>query len=137
MIVKVLKMASSSTLMSNKKIYLAALSAFVIVLSLLQAQPSYAASNDNELTKKQYQKYKKRLIKTGLYEDKDGTIGGTFNLSDGTTGRVLDFTKNGELILLKPAVNRDSNQETIYIKIKYSIEDVKKYLSRQEATYGE
>ena len=131
-----LKTVSSFMLMTNKKNHFLLLIAVIVSLFLpLQSRHVYAYSNHN-LTSKEYRQYKERLVKTGLYENKDGSVGGALNLSDGTTGRVLKFTKKGELIVVKPAVNKDGDKRSVYIKIKYSLSDVKQYLSRREANYG-
>lgn len=49
------------------------------------------------LSKKDYQALREALVKNGLYLNKDNTIGGVFNLSDGSTMRVYRLDGDGNL----------------------------------------
>lgn len=49
------------------------------------------------LTKEEYQTLREALVKNGLYINKDDTIGGVFNLSDGSTMRVYRLDGDGNL----------------------------------------
>ena len=49
------------------------------------------------LTKEEYQALREALVKNGLYINKDDTIGGVFNLSDGSTMRVYHLDGDGNL----------------------------------------
>lgn len=49
------------------------------------------------LSKEDYQALRKALVKNGLYLNKDNTIGGVFNLSDGSTMRVYRLDGDGNL----------------------------------------
>ena len=49
------------------------------------------------LTKEEYQSLREALVKNGLYINKDDTIGGVFNLSDGSTMRVYRLDGDGNL----------------------------------------
>lgn len=49
------------------------------------------------LTKEEYQALREALVKNGLYINKDDTIGGVFNLSDGSTMRVYRLDGDGNL----------------------------------------
>lgn len=49
------------------------------------------------LTKEEYKALRKALVKNGLYINKDDTIGGVFNLSDGSTMRVYRLDGDGNL----------------------------------------
>ena len=50
------------------------------------------------LTKEEYQALREALVKNGLYINKDDTIGGVFNLSDGSTMRVYRLDGDGNLL---------------------------------------
>lgn len=49
------------------------------------------------LTKEEYQALREALVQNGLYINKDDTIGGVFNLSDGSTMRVYRLDGDGNL----------------------------------------
>lgn len=49
------------------------------------------------LTKEEYKALRKALVNNGLYINKDDTIGGVFNLSDGSTMRVYRLDGDGNL----------------------------------------
>lgn len=50
-----------------------------------------------ELSKEDYQALRNALVKNGLYINKDDTLGGVFNLSDGLTMRVYRLDGDGNL----------------------------------------
>lgn len=52
---------------------------------------------EGSLTKEEYQALREALVKNGLYINKDDTIGGVFNLSDGSTMRVYRLDGDGNL----------------------------------------
>ena len=64
------------------------------------------------LTKEEYQALREALVKNGLYINKDDTIGGVFNLSDGSTMRVYRLDGDGNLW---GVVNVGENQEKIAV----------------------
>ena len=49
------------------------------------------------LTKEEYKALREALVQNGLYINKDDTIGGVFNLSDGSTMRVYRLDGDGNL----------------------------------------
>ena len=63
----------------------------VLLVSLL------VSKNVGAISKKDYQTLTDKLVKQGLYRNKDGTIGGVFNLSDGNTLRVFRVDEDGNL----------------------------------------
>ena len=63
----------------------------VLLVSFLVSQNVWAIS------KKDYKTLTDKLVEQGLYRNKDGTIGGVFNLSDGNTLRVFKFDEEGNL----------------------------------------
>ena len=64
-----------------------------VVPESLKAQKEEKGS----LTKEEYQALREALVKNGLYINKDDTIGGVFNLSDGSTMRVYRLDGDGNL----------------------------------------
>lgn len=52
---------------------------------------------EGSLTKEEYQALREALVQNGLYINKDDTIGGVFNLSDGSTMRVYRLDGDGNL----------------------------------------
>ena len=63
----------------------------VLLVSFLVSQNVWAIS------KKVYKTLTDKLVEQGLYRNKDGTIGGVFNLSDGNTLRVFKVDEDGNL----------------------------------------
>lgn len=63
----------------------------VLLVSFLVSQSVGAIS------KKDYKTLTDKLVEQGLYRNKDGTIGGVFNLSDGNTLRVFKVDEDGNL----------------------------------------
>lgn len=64
-----------------------------VVPESLKAQKEEKGS----LTKEEYQALREALVQNGLYINKDDTIGGVFNLSDGSTMRVYRLDGDGNL----------------------------------------
>lgn len=63
----------------------------VLLVSFLVSQ------NVGAISKKDYKTLTDKLVEQGLYRNKDGTIGGVFNLSDGNTLRVFKVDEDGNL----------------------------------------
>ena len=63
----------------------------VLLVSFLISQ------NVGAISKKDYKTLTDKLVEQGLYRNKDGTIGGVFNLSDGNTLRVFKVDEDGNL----------------------------------------
>lgn len=63
----------------------------VLLVSFLVSQ------NVGAISKKDYKTLTDKLVEQGLYRNKDGTIGGVFNLSDGNTLRVFKVDEDGSL----------------------------------------
>lgn len=63
----------------------------VLLVSFLVSQ------NVGAISKKDYKTLTDKLVEQGLYKNKDGTLGGVFNLSDGNTLRVFKVDEDGNL----------------------------------------
>lgn len=75
------------------------------------------------LTKEEYQALREALVKNGLYINKDDTIGGVFNLSDGTTMRVYRLDEDGNLWgVVKVGENQEKIAVFDYISVLTYIE---------------
>lgn len=75
------------------------------------------------LTKEEYQALREALVKNGLYINKDDTIGGVFNLSDGTTMRVYRLDGDGNLWgVVKVGENQEKIAVFDYISVLTYIE---------------
>ena len=79
------------------------------------------------LTKEEYQALREALVKNGLYINKDDTIGGVFNLSDGTTMRVYRLDGDGNLW---GVVKAGENQEKIAV---FDYISVLTYIERKDS----
>ena len=79
------------------------------------------------LTKEEYQALREALVKNGLYINKDDTIGGVFNLSDGATMRVYRLDGDGNLW---GVVNVGENQEKIAV---FDYVSVLTYIERKDS----
>lgn len=79
------------------------------------------------LTKEEYQALKEALVKNGLYINKDGTLGGVFNLSDGSTMRVYRLDGDGNLW---GVVNVGENQEKVAV---FDYVSVLTYIERKDS----
>lgn len=79
------------------------------------------------LTKEEYQALREALVKNGLYINKDDTIGGVFNLSDGSTMRVYRLDGDGNLW---GVVNVGENQEKIAV---FDYVSVLTYIERKDS----
>ena len=75
------------------------------------------------LTKEEYQTLREALVKNGLYINKDDTIGGVFNLSDGSTMRVYRLDGDGNLWgVVKVGENQEKIAVFDYISVLTYIE---------------
>lgn len=75
------------------------------------------------LTKEEYQALREALVKNGLYINKDDTIGGVFNLSDGSTMRVYRLDGDGNLWgVVKVGENQEKIAVFDYISVLTYIE---------------
>lgn len=75
------------------------------------------------LTKEEYQSLREALVKNGLYINKDDTIGGVFNLSDGTTMRIYRLDGDGNLWgVVKVGENQEKIAVFDYISVLTYIE---------------
>jgi hypothetical protein len=83
--------------------------------------------NNTNLSDKKYNEYVDGLKKVGLYQNSDGTIGGVFEMVDGSTIRVTGLDKDGGLM---GAVQEDKNT---YIMKRFSYEEMQKLIERKEA----
>ena len=72
--------------------------------------------NNTNLSDKKYNEYVDGLKKVGLYQNSDGTIGGVFEMVDGSTIRVTGLDKDGGLM---GAVQEDKNT---YVMKRFSYE---------------
>lgn len=90
---------------------------------------AYAKDSDNNtnLSDKKYNEYVVGLKKVGLYQNSDGTIGGVFDMVDGSTIRVTGLDKDGGLI---GAVQEDNNT---YVMKRFSYDEMQKLIERKGA----
>jgi len=90
---------------------------------------AYAKDSDNNtnLSDKKYNEYVAGLKKVGLYQNSDGTIGGVFDMVDGSTIRVTGLDKDGGLI---GAVQEDNNT---YVMKRFSYDEMQKLIERKGA----
>ena len=79
------------------------------------------------LTKEEYQALREALVKNGLYINKDDTIGGAFNLSDGSTMRVYRLDGDGNLW---GVVKVGENQEKVAV---FDYVSVLTYIERKDS----
>lgn len=79
------------------------------------------------LTKEEYKALRKALVNNGLYINKDDTIGGVFNLSDGSTMRVYRLDGDGNLW---GVVKVGENQEKIAV---FDYASVLTFIERKES----
>lgn len=79
------------------------------------------------LTKEEYRALREALVKNGLYINKDDTIGGVFNLSDGSTMRVYRLDGDGNLF---GVVKVGDNKEKI---AKFDYASVLTFIERKES----
>ena len=79
------------------------------------------------LTKEEYKALRKALVNNGLYINKDDTIGGVFNLSDGSTMRVYRLDGDGNLW---GVVKIGENQEKIAV---FDYASVLTFIERKES----
>jgi hypothetical protein len=93
----------------------------VLVASVFISQTAGAIS------KKDYQTLTNKLIEQGLYKNKDGSIGGVFNLSDGKTLRVFKIDTDGNLW----GVVKFTDSE--YKIAVFSYEEVMTFIERKES----
>lgn len=94
-----------------------------VVPESLKAQKEEQGS----LTKEEYQTLREALVKNGLYINKDDTIGGVFNLSDGSTMRVYRLDGDGNLW---GVVKVGENQEKIAV---FDYASVLTFIERKES----
>lgn len=101
----------------------------VLLLTVGMAGIAYAKDDNNNtnLSDKKYNEYVAGLKKVGLYQNSDGTIGGVFDMVDGSTIRVTGLDKDGGLI---GAVQEDKNT---YIMKRFSYDEMQKLIERKEA----
>mgnify|MGYP004500486393 FL=1 len=101
----------------------------VLLLTVGMAGIAYAKDDNNNtnLSEKKYNEYVDGLKKVGLYQNSDGTIGGVFEMVDGSTIRVTGLDKDGGLI---GAVQEDKNT---YVMKRFSYEEMQKLIERKEA----
>lgn len=101
----------------------------VLLLTVGMAGIAYAKDDNNNtnLSDKKYNEYVDGLKKVGLYQNSDGTIGGVFEMVDGTTIRVTGLDKDGGLM---GAVQEDKNT---YVMKRFSYEEMQKLIERKEA----
>lgn len=101
----------------------------VLLLTVGMAGIAYAKDDNNNtnLSDKKYNEYVDGLKKVGLYQNSDGTIGGVFEMVDGSTIRVTGLDKNGGLM---GAVQEDKNT---YVMKRFSYEEMQKLIERKEA----
>lgn len=106
---------------SLQKVISKLLVAGVLVASVFISQTAGAIS------KKDYQTLTNKLIEQGLYKNKDGSIGGVFNLSDGKTLRVFKIDTDGNLW---GVVKFADNEYKIAV---FSYEEVMTFIERKES----
>lgn len=80
-----------------------------------------------KLSKEDYQALRNALVKNGLYINKDDTLGGVFNLSDGATMRVYRLDGDGNLW---GVVKTGENEEKIAV---FDYASVLTYIERKES----
>lgn len=93
----------------------------VLLVSFLVSQ------NVGAISKKDYRTLTDKLVKQGLYKNKDGTIGGVFNLSDGNTLRVFKVDEDGNLW---GVVRLSDNEYKIAV---FTYEEVMTFIERKES----
>lgn len=93
----------------------------VLLVSFLVSQ------NVGAISKKDYRTLTDKLVKQGLYKNKDGTIGGVFNLSDGNTLRVFKVDEDGNLW---GVVRLSDNEYKIAV---FTYEEVLTFIERKES----
>lgn len=93
----------------------------VLLVSFLVSQ------NVGAISKKDYKTLTDKLVEQGLYRNKDGTIGGVFNLSDGNTLRVFKVDEDGNLW----GVVKLSDDE--YKVAVFNYEEVMTFIERKES----
>jgi len=93
----------------------------VLLVSFLVSQ------NVGAISKKDYKTLTDKLVEQGLYRNKDGTIGGVFNLSDGNTLRVFKVDEDGNLW----GVVKLSDDE--YKIAVFNYEEVMTFIERKES----
>lgn len=100
----------------------------VLLLTVGMAGIAYAKDDNNNtnLSDKKYNEYVDGLKKVGLYQNSDGTIGGVFEMVDGSTIRVTGLDKDGGLM---GAVQEDKNT---YVMKRFSYEEMQKLIERKE-----
>lgn len=86
-----------------------------------------ASHNVGAISKKDYRTLTDKLVKQGLYKNKDGTIGGVFNLSDGNTLRVFKVDEDGNLW---GVVRLSDNEYKIAV---FTYEEVMMFIERKES----
>ena len=101
----------------------------VLLLTVGMSGIAYAKDDNNNtnLSDKKYNEYVDGLKKVGLYQNSDGTIGGVFEMVDGSTIRVTGLDKDGGLM---GAVQEDKNT---YVMKRFSYEEMQKLIERKEA----
>ena len=101
----------------------------VLLLTVGMAGIAYAKDDNNNtnLSEKKYNESVDGLKKVGLYQNSDGTIGGVFEMVDGSTIRVTGLDKDGGLM---GAVQEDKNT---YVMKRFSYEEMQKLIERKEA----
>lgn len=101
----------------------------VLLLTVGMAGIAYAKDDNNNtnLSDKKYNEYVDGLKKVGLYQNSDGTIGGVFEMVDGSTIRVTGLDKDGGLM---GAVQED---KSTYVMKRFSYEEMQKLIERKEA----
>ena len=118
-----------STTGSKLKGTLFKVSTGVLLLAVGLTGIAYAKDSDNNtnLSDKKYNEYVAGLKKVGLYQNPDGTIGGVFDMVDGSTIRVTGLDKDGGLI---GAVQEDKNT---YVMKRFSYDEMQKLIERKGA----
>lgn len=101
----------------------------VLLLTVGMVGIAYAKDDNNNtnLSDQKYNEYVDGLKKVGLYQNSDGTIGGVFEMVDGTTIRVTGLDKDGGLM---GAVQEDKNT---YVMKRFSYKEMQKLIERKEA----
>ena len=97
----------------------------ILVLAVTGSQTIQAATGN--LSKKDYKELTDKLVKQGLYRNKDGSIGGVFNLSDGQTFRVFKLDDDGNLW---GVVKFGENEYKIAV---FDYESVSTFIERKES----
>lgn len=101
----------------------------VLLLTVGMAGIAYAKDDNNNtnLSDKKYNEYVDGLKKVGLYQNSDGTIGGVFEMVDGTTIRVTGLDKDGGLM------GAVQERKDTYVMKRFSYEEMQKLIERKEA----